>query len=422
MEKEPKNIILYVGHVLDAAVKSIRAYEKKHKTPLRIAVLTESRNNGNTHLAGVDIILSCNLRSHESITKTLAPIQDQLLAITALGEGNAGTLRTVVPHVPYLATPTEKSLYWATNKLEMRRHLRAYDKNINPNFLVVYDARKKTLDEIEAHVGFPLVVKPTGLAESMLVSIVFHREEATQVLRRAFRKINVLYKKHGRQTKPTILVEQFMDGKMYSVDAYVTTRGKVHFCPMVFVKTGRAVGFDDFFGYIRLTPTQLSKDSVTEAEHAATQAIHALGLRNTSVHVELLQTEDGWKVIELGPRLGGFRHVMYEKSYGIDHAANDVLIRIPKNPVIPKKVLGHTAVMQFFAKEEGVLTSLKGTQKVKELKSFLSMKINRQIGERCLYAKNGGRSVINIGLFNKDRSKLLADIRRLEQTIKIETS
>ncbi|OHA62698.1 MAG: hypothetical protein A3E07_00240 [Candidatus Wildermuthbacteria bacterium RIFCSPHIGHO2_12_FULL_45_9] len=50
------------------------------------------------------------------------------------------------------------------------------------------------------------------------------------------------------------------------------------------------------------------------------------------------------------------------------------------------------------------------------------MEINLKIGDRAIYAKHGGKSVFDIILFNKDRAKLLADIRRLEQMISIETA
>ena len=40
----------------------------------------------------------------------------------------------------------------------------------------------------------------------------------------------------------------------------------------------------------------------------ATKGIHALGLRNTITHTELMKIDDEWKVIEIGVRMGGFRH------------------------------------------------------------------------------------------------------------------
>ncbi len=226
---------------------------------------------------------------------------------------------------------------------------------------------------------------------------------------------------NGRTATPRVLVEQFMDGEMYSVDAYVNSKGVAYFCPFVHIKTGRAIGFDDFFGYQQITPTLLKKTSIEAAEAVAIEAIKALGLRASTAHIELMRTEDGWKVIEIGPRIGGFRRDLYQLSYDINHAMNDILVRIPRKPIIPKKVQGYSAAMKFFPKREGILTGLTGIMKVQELASFKKVNINKKIGDKCLFAKNGGVSICNIILFNESRSELLADIRRIESMLEIKT-
>ena len=170
-----------------------------------------------------------------------------------------------------------------------------------------------------------------------------------------------------------------------------------------------------------MTPTTLRTKSKEKAQDAAEKAVHALGLRSTTVHIELIRTEEGWKIIEIGPRIGGFRHNMYELSYGINHAANDIMIRIPRKPKIQRKVLGHTAVFKIYPKEPGIIKTMTGIKKIQELKSFYQIKVNKQVGDKAISAANGGKSAFNLTLFNEDRSKLLADIRRMEQAIKITT-
>ncbi|PIR76158.1 MAG: hypothetical protein COU32_03615, partial [Candidatus Magasanikbacteria bacterium CG10_big_fil_rev_8_21_14_0_10_42_10] len=161
-------------------------------------------------------------------------------------------------------------------------------------------------------------------------------------------------------------------------------------------------------------------ESIAQAEIVAEQAIRAMALRSTTVHIELLKTEQGWKVIELGPRIGGFRHMLYEAAFDFNHTANDILIRLPKKPNIKKKEHGYAAAMKFFAKEEGKLVKLGGIKKIQDLKSLKKLYINKKVGDSCKFAKHGGSSVFNIILVNKNRSELLADIRRLEQTVDIQ--
>jgi phosphoribosylamine-glycine ligase len=303
----------------------------------------------------------------------------------------------------------------------MRRRFALYDKTITPKFTMVKQNSKAERKRIIEKVGFPMIVKPANLAQSLLVSICYHEDELEKALRSAFRKIRKIYGENSRGEIPMMMVEEYMEGTMYSVDAYVNSWGKVYFCPMVRVKTGRDVGHDDFFGYLQMTPTALKKETVERAQTIAAKGIRALGLRNTTAHVELMRLEEEWKIIEIGARVGGFRHRLHQLSCDIDHSLNDVLIHIPKKPVIPKKCKGFAAAMKWYPKREGILTKLKGIKKIQELQSFVEIAVNKKVGDRCYFAKNGGKAVFTVTLYNKERSKLLADIRRVEELVDLQT-
>jgi hypothetical protein len=161
---------------------------------------------------------------------------------------------------------------------------------------------------------------------------------------------------------------------------------------------------------------------VERAREAASAGIHALRLRNTTAHVELMKIDDDWKIIEIGARIGGFRDKLHRLSCDIDHSLNDVLIRLPKTPVIPKKCKGFAATLKWYPKQEGRLTRLKGIKKIQELSSFVDLILEKKLGDYCRFARNGGKAVFKVTLYNKERSKLLADIRRVEKLIDIQVS
>ncbi|MBT3816732.1 MAG: ATP-grasp domain-containing protein [Candidatus Magasanikbacteria bacterium] len=423
-KKTNQNIILYVGAVYGHMIDAIRKYEKETKEKYRIGLIYHSKQKldefTQSQLDKIDIILSCDLNNDDAIQETLLPYKDEIVTLTCRPESSIPHLSNIIPHLPYIETPTVESLAWSTDKIQMRKRLHVCNKRLNPKFTVINDDSKKSIRQIIESVGFPLIVKPSGLAASRLVSICFHQEELEVVLKKVFKKIDAVHKQTNGTWTPRILIEQFMEGNMYSVDAYVDRKGRMKFCPMVYIKTGREIGFDDFFGYEQRTPTILNKQNNDNAQEIAKQAIKAIGLKNTSVHVELIREESGWKIIEMGPRVGGFRHMMYEQSNGINHTMNDVLNRIGKKPIIPKKRRGYAVAMKFFAKKEGRLSKLTGIKKLQELKSFKRLYTNKKIGDMCRFAKHGGGSVFNIIMCNPDRSKLLADIRRLEQMVVIE--
>lgn len=423
-EAQERDMILFVGSYLQAqkeALAKLSAILNKRLIACVLLDVTDPHARDNLAADNRAVLLDCDFSSHLVIQKLLLPYKDRFLAVTCRAEKNVPMLKRVIPHVPYLNSPTQLSLEWTTDKVRMRQLLRGYDKTISPKFVVAHDASVETMDNIEKRVGFPLIIKPAGLAASLLVTLCYHREELEENLKNTVKKINQIYKKKKGRGEPQILVEEFMEGSMFSIDTYVNPRGVVYHTPLVHVRTGRSVGFEDFFGYMRITPVVLRPHKIEAAKKTAEKAIEALGLRSTTCHIELMKTEDGWKVIELGPRIGGFRHDMYALSYGIDHSLNDILIRMPRKPILNKKVRGYTAVMQFYPKKKGKLQSLEGINKVRKLESFSRIEIKKKIGERCDFARNGDDPVFDIVLFNPSRSRLLADIRRLEQTVKIKT-
>ncbi|MFT5036799.1 MAG: putative ATP-grasp superfamily ATP-dependent carboligase [Candidatus Azotimanducaceae bacterium] len=419
MLKKQKNIIAYVMSLPENAQQSVRTYEKMMGKKYRIMLIRDSRYPVPEHMQGYDILLSCDLSKSAKIAEALLPYQDELLAITCRAEASIARFMKIIPHVPYLRTPSTESLGWATDKYEMRKRLRLFDKKNTPVFTWVKENSKKERKRVIEKVGFPMIVKPANLAASLFVSICYHEDELEKVLLMSFKKIKKAYENDQRLEEPKIIAEEYMEGDMYSIDSYVNSRGDVYHCPMVRVKTGRDIGHNDFYNYLQMTPTGLKKVSIEKAQHVAETAIHALGLRSTTAHVELMKVDDEWKIIEVGPRMGGFRDTLHMLSCDIDHSLNDIFIRIPKKPVIPKKCKGYSALMKYFADKEGVILETKGIKKIEDLESFHSIAVKKKVGERSVFARNGGRSIFNAVLYNKERSKLLADIRRIEQMVKV---
>lgn len=420
IQRNKRQIVVFVDLAPQQAIETV----KENMPGVTVLLLRDKQHKSadaqkNLH---VDYLEYVNFKDPYDITRVLLPYQNDMIAITARGENGAARLSEIVPHVPYLRTPTADSLRWAMDKYEMRRHLNAYDTNIVPKFTRLKDVSDAELDRVINKVGFPLVVKPASLEESKLVTICYHEEDFKKAAKNIFRKLKSEYKKLNRLQIPTVLAEAFMEGDMYSIDSYVDSRGRVWHCPLVRVKTGKDIGHGDFFNYLQMTPTILKPETVSRAQSVTEKAIHALGLRSLTTHIELMKIDDEWKVIEVGPRIGGFRPLLYELSCGINHSLNDIFIRKPKSPILPKKCQGYACAMKWFAKNEGLIVEMKGIKKIEELESFHSITINKKIGDRAIFARNGGKSIFNLFLYNSERPKLLADIRRIEQMVEVKVA
>lgn len=422
--KKVKNIIVYVMSIPDSAetITQVRAYESQFGGRLRIMLLRDERivtKKAYKDIEGLDFCVECDFSKPHKIAEALLPYQDELLAITCRSEQYMRRFIAVLPHVPYLRTPTTESLKWASDKYEMRKRFRLYDKKLTPNFTLVKGNTKDERARIIKKISFPMIIKPTNLAASRFVSICYHEEELEATLRRTFRDLKKAYELEHHLENPRVIAEEYMEGDMYSIDSYVDSRGRVYHCPMVKVVTGKKIGHDDFYNYLQMTPSGLKPGTVIKAEAAAEGGIHALGLRSTTAHTELLKIDDDWKIIEIGSRVGGFRQILHSLSCDINHTLNDVLIRIPKKPLLPKKCKGYACAMKWFPAQEGVISEMKGIKRIEQLESFHKIDINKKIGDKATFARNGGRSVFNLFLYNDDRSKLLADIRRVEKLVDV---
>lgn len=419
IQKKEKNIIAFVMNLPPSVRPSVKVYQKMTGKKYEIMLIRDSTFSMPESLSGYDILVSCDFSKPHSIAEALLPYQDRLLAISCRSEASISRFAQIIPHVPYLRTSSSESLIWATDKYEMRKRFKLFDPKITPKFTRITENTKDERKRAIMKIGFPMIVKPTNLAASLFVTICYHEEELEQALKTAFRKIAKAYEHDKRREEPKIIAEEYMEGDMYSIDSYVNSRGKVYHCPLVRVKTGKDIGHDDFFNYLQVTPTALKRESIDKAHIAAETAIHALGLRNTTTHTELMKMDDVWKIIEIGPRMGGFRDELHQLSCDIDHALNDILIRIPKKPIIPKKCKGYAAAMKWFSAKEGKIIEMKGIKKIEQLESFHKIVINKKVGDRAIFARNGGRSIFNVFLYNDERPKLQADIRRIEKLVKI---
>ena len=415
-----RDTILFVNEIiaqqLDFVIQGVKTCEERLQRKLNVLIVTDKRDK---HVQKHKLpdnfkVVTCNTDSVIQLEETLLPYLDKLVAVVCRGERNIPYFKKIIPHVPYLRTPTAESLEWSTNKLQMRRRLTAFNKNITPKYAVVTGGTSNAFEKLSKKVGFPLVVKPTGLAASVLVTISYHEDELKQVLNKVFTKLTRAFKRRGyEKDEPVLVAEEFMDGIMYTTDIYVNSRGIMHTTPLIHVQTGHALGREDFYGYKQITPVKLKEVDRSAAYETAKEAVRALALRSITAHVELMWTTIGWKVIEVGPRVGGFRDFLYSKSYGFDHAANDILTRIPLRPTVSRRALGHSAVMKLYAEQEGVITSLTGITKAKEFESVEKIDVRYKKGDQAIFARHGGVSVADVYFFNKDRSKLLADMRRV---------
>lgn len=428
MSQKSKDVVLFINSMFAPTTNALGTFEEKtgrHFTPVVIVDINIQESihtlNDQNHLIENHVeVITADFDSPASIRQALKPYEDRLVAVLSQYENSIHEFKKIIPYLPYLQTPTESSLDWATDKKLMRAEFDAYDPTLSPASLHVEDALPATIAAIEQKLSYPIIIKPSGLECSLLVSVASDRTQLADQLRNTFKQLHTAYRHLLKRLEPSVLVEEFMTGDMYSIDAYVTLDGTCRHTPPVKVVTGNKVGFDDFFPYLTITPTGLTAAEISDANDTVERACKALGLRATTAHTELIRTPKGWRIIEIGPRIGGYRPELYGLTIGLNHIANDIVNRMGIAPEIPVKVLNHAAVLQTYARQEGKLKAIHGLDKIKQLPSFVSMKQRFQAGDMLYFAQNNGHPAFEVMLCHADEAQLQSDLRTVEQVLHIE--
>ncbi len=420
-----KNVVLFINAIRPATFESLEEYAKLTGKKFEPIVLVDKRiqaaiteRNGQYVLEDMVTVLSANFDKPRTVRKVLGPYMDRIVAITSQYENSILELKKAIPLFDHLDLPLPESLVWATEKKHMRAMVEAKFPELVPKYMEISNAKKRTIKQIEANIPYPLIIKPSGLEGSLLVSLARNRTELERNLVTTFQEIKTGYDRWIKRQRPSVLVESFMDGDMYTVDTYISKNGEFFHTPLVKVVTGYRVGYDDFFGYMQTAPAGLSRAEVSQAYKAAESSCRALGLKSVTAHVELMKTTSGWKLIELGPRIGGYRHDIYNFAYGINHIMNDILNRAGLEPSLNRKAKKYTAVMKIYASKEGRLKKIWGVDAVQQLPSFVWINQDIKIGDKVEFARNNGDPIFEITLSNRSKQQFETDVAALRKKLR----
>jgi biotin carboxylase len=408
----------YQGHA-DAMVKlsEILNRELKGIVLLDAQVMAEHSNAPDPNGTFEQIVV--DFSDDAAIRAALKQFEDKLLAVTATADKNQPYLQRLLPFVPYLLGPTESSLTWSTHKAIQRRFMERYDPTLVPKYQMIQAPNE--VEKALRRLAFPMIVKPTGLAASLLVTKVENENELRQAVSRSFAVLDDVYARDKGRGKPAMIVEEFMVGDMYTIDVYVNDVGRVWTLPLIRAHTAHTVGREGFYEYQADTHLELTEEQKAAGANAAIAAVHAMCLRSTMAHIEMYLTPTGWKIIELGPRQGGQRQDIYLASYGIDVCLNEWLLKIGLEPQVDAEQSSFSSTVYLYPDQEGVIRSIEGVEKARKNPSIYNLHVHGNPGDMALLSSNGGKWVVRGLLTNPDKDQLYRDLEAVRSAISIKT-
>lgn len=308
-----------------------------------------------------------------------------------------------------------------TDKFLMRSLFASAPEKISPAFATV-TSREDVITFASSH-SFPLILKPANLAKSLLVTKNHDLDELLKNYDKSVSLLTTTYQKYAPNRAPKLLIEEFLEGSIHSVDAFVDSEGTPHILDtIVDYQTGYDIGFDDNFHYSRLLPSKLSTDDQAALRHCAEVGIRALGMKSSPAHVEIIMTKSGPRIVEIGARNGGYRERMHSLANGIDITANAIALALDHALDITPKKSEYIGVFELFPKIPGIFAGVSHHQELEKLPSLTYLSIKAKPGEYIGKSSDGYKMAAVVILHNDDEHQFMADMHFLNENVAIKVS
>jgi hypothetical protein len=303
--------------------------------------------------------------------------------------------------------PSREALEIASDKGLMRQAFAQHCPTFT-TFSYTVDCDSPAFDEqiSSLAVTFPLIIKPANNMSSLFVRKVETREEFLQMAKETASAIADFYIKHDRFEAPTLVIEGFLEGTMYTVASWVDCDGKFFHTPIIRAVPANEIGIAGFHLFCRHT-IENPGEFQAAANLAVEAGANAMGLRCTSLHSEFILTKDGFKLVEIGARVGGHRQWMFSHAYGIDCYENDFLNRIGQTPSIDVTFNEHVSMVHLYPEKEGRVTRISGIDQLRELDACVEAKVRRKPPFNAKPASRGGTRAVEVKLAHHNLDYLI---------------
>ncbi len=253
----------------------------------------------------------------------------------------------------------------ATDKGEM---IKAFEECgvSHPWYFII--SSPEELELVSNKITYPCISKPTDNSGSRGVMLINTPEEL---------KESVIYSSsQGR--KGGVIIEEYMRGNEVSVEVIVLD-GIPH---ILQVTDKLTTGAPHFVEMGHNQPSRLPEKDITAIKELAAQAVIAVGIKNGPAHVEIMLTENGPKMVELGARMGGdcITTHLVPLSTGIDMIKATIQIALGETPDIEPKFTKGSAI-RFLDAPSGVISAIDGVDEAEKCEGVIEVALTKNVGD-----------------------------------------
>lgn len=263
------------------------------------------------------------------------------------------------------------------------------------------------LKKIEKHVWYPFIIKPVDWVQSSWVAKINNKKEFNNYLD-TYKDFHDRLKSRWVDTKE-LIVEEFINWKLYSVDYFVSSEWDIRISKPVKVRLWIDVNIDDYCNIARIATEKTEWEfKWKRLKTFINWTIKATWVRNTFVHHEFkINSKWDLKTIELNGRIGWWRIELYKKAY--DFNLLELILWVDIKPWNLKE---NNIAVNIYASKRWILKWFndKLLEKIKERKSVFAIKTEDcVIWKEIWLTKDWFVKVWVIKLKNKDYDELRKD-------------
>lgn len=265
-------------------------------------------------------------------------------------------------------------------------------------------------------IDFPCIIKPTSSAQSSWVTFLQNIWDFEN-FKKNISNLNKNLEARGF-LKNDFIVEEFIDGEIFTLSYFVNDFWEYFLFPIVKVKSVQNLWIDDFSNYVRIIYKWLDLELDEEKlDIFIKKHIKIFWIKNTFVFHDMKKT-NSWefKTIEVNGRIGWYRLEMYKETFGVN-----MLSFIDKVGHLNIKENIFFATFAFYPYKEAIFKWLDKSleQEFKKMKSFFSFKIiSWKEWKKAWFTKNWFSALANLKLKTESETDFWRDFDFVEKNYK----
>ena len=236
----------------------------------------------------------------------------------------------------------------------------------HPWYYIAKDTEQ--LQTVKDKLTYPCIVKPTDNAGSRGVKLI----ESEKSLAESY-EYAVASSRSG-----AVIFEEYMQGREVSVEIIVKG-GVVH---VLAVTDKITTGAPHFVEMGHTQPSSLPADKVEEIKDLACRAVKAVGIKDGPAHVEIMLTDKGAKMVELGARMGGdcITTHLVPLSTGVDMIEATIRIACGEQADVDIKH-SRGAAIRYIKAKSGVIKEIVGVDKAGAIPGVCEISFTKGVGD-----------------------------------------